>query len=55
MERSGRISLNMVPIFLRQPHCRKAGIFLEGNIGSFATMLKGGMCSGDSLSIERGR
>ena len=45
----------MDPNCVCHPHWRKVGCLSEDNIGIFATMLKGEMCSGEYLSIERGR
>ena len=44
----------MDPNFQCRPYWRKTGCLSEDDLGIFATMLKGEMCSGNYLSIERG-
>ena len=45
----------MVPNFMCQTHCRKAGRLSVDVISIFSTMLKGDMWREESLSMDRGR
>ena len=53
-DRSGRLNPKIVPDFECRPHCRKAGSFSVVVFGIFYNMLKGYICSEESLSMERG-
>ena len=53
VDRSGRLSPKMDPIFLCRLHWRKSGCLSENYIGVFAYMLEVDLCRGQSLSIER--
>ena len=55
VDRSERRISNMDPNCVCHPHWRKVGCLSGDNIGIFATMLKGEICSGEYFSIERGR
>ena len=55
VDRSGSLSSMIDPNFVCRPHWRKVGCLTEDDLGIFATTLKGEICRGKYLSIERVR
>ena len=47
VDKSGRLSPKIYPIFLCRPHWIKVGCVSEAYLGTLATMLKGEMCRGE--------